>query len=233
MVQGGKEDAYGHRKLGGIGQLTGELLHELTGEGIIHQQIGYLMRSGSPDSLDLMVAINYAVMAADLLIEGEYGRLVALRNGNYVNVPLDVTRQGVKRVDVDALYDVDDVPAEDPPRRRQADVPVLSADRRSETARYTGGPERSPRRSAFGHRHQALGRDARGHGRGRGRRRLVRRRPDREPPAGARGRGHRAWRPRSTCRPARWPTRSGLRLHVPARAPGRGRGRARTWRRPS
>jgi len=105
MVQGGPEDAYGHRKLGGIGQLTSELLKERTGSDMIHQQVGYLMRSGSPDSLDLMVAINYAVMAADLAIEGVHGRLVAMRNGNYVNVPLTVLGQGVKRVDVEALYD--------------------------------------------------------------------------------------------------------------------------------
>jgi len=107
MIQGGTADAYGHQKLGGIGQVTGEALKEISGEGIIYQQLGYLMRSGSPDSLDLMVAINYAVMAADLVIEGNVGRLVALRNGNYVNVPIGVTRQGVKRVDVGALYDVD------------------------------------------------------------------------------------------------------------------------------
>jgi ATP-dependent phosphofructokinase / diphosphate-dependent phosphofructokinase len=107
MVQGGTADAYGHQKLGGIGEMTGEALKEITGEGIIYQQIGYLMRSGNPDSLDLMVAINYAVMAADLVVSGETGRLVALRNGNYVNVPISVVRQGVKRVDVGALYDVD------------------------------------------------------------------------------------------------------------------------------
>ncbi len=107
MVTSDKEDAFGHRKLGGIGQITGEALHEITGEGIINQQIGYLMRSGSPDSLDLMVAMNYAVMAADLVIGGEFGRLVALRNGNYVNVPIAVVRQGMKRVDVGALYDTD------------------------------------------------------------------------------------------------------------------------------
>jgi 6-phosphofructokinase 1 len=106
MVQGGPEDAYGHRKLGGIGQLTSELLKERTGHGMIYQQLGYLMRSGSPDSLDLMVAINYAVMATDLAIEGVTGRLVAMRNGNYVNVPLSVLGQGAKRVDVEALYDV-------------------------------------------------------------------------------------------------------------------------------
>jgi 6-phosphofructokinase 1 len=107
MILSGEEDAYGHRKLGGIGQLTAELLKERTGEGMIYQQLGYLMRSGSPDSLDLMVAINYAVMATDLVLEGTTGRLVALRNGNYTNVPLTVLGQGVKRVDVDALYDAE------------------------------------------------------------------------------------------------------------------------------
>jgi 6-phosphofructokinase 1 len=107
MMLSGEEDAYGHRKLGGIGQLTSELLKERTGQDMIHQQLGYLMRSGSPDSLDLMVAINYAVMATDLIIEGSTGRLVALRNGNYVNVPLTVLGQGVKRVDVSALYDAE------------------------------------------------------------------------------------------------------------------------------
>ena len=107
MMLSGEEDAYGHRKLGGIGQLTSELLKERTGQDMIHQQLGYLMRSGSPDSLDLMVAINYAVMATDLIIEGSTGRLVALRNGNYANVPLTVLGQGVKRVDVSALYDAE------------------------------------------------------------------------------------------------------------------------------
>jgi ATP-dependent phosphofructokinase / diphosphate-dependent phosphofructokinase len=108
MVMGGTADAYGHRKLGGIGAQTGEALKEVTGAGIIYQQIGYLMRSGQPDALDLMVATNYAVMAADLLLEGTHGRLVALRNGTYANVPIEVVRQGVKRVDVEALYDEDE-----------------------------------------------------------------------------------------------------------------------------
>ena len=71
------------------------------------QNVAYLMRSGSPDSLDLMVATNYAVMAADLILEGASGRMVALRSGTYTNVPISVTREGVKRVDVDELYDVD------------------------------------------------------------------------------------------------------------------------------
>ncbi len=103
----GEADAYGHRKLGGIGQTVGEMLKARTGEGIILQEVAYLMRSGRPDSLDLMVATNYAVMAADLALDGSTGRMVALRSGTYTNVPISVTGEGVKRVDVDELYDSD------------------------------------------------------------------------------------------------------------------------------
>ncbi len=106
MMLSGDADAYGHRKLGGIGQLTGELIKERTGQDIVYQQVGYLMRSGSPDSLDLMVATNYAVMAADLALDGSTGRMVALRNGTYSSVPISVTGEGVKRVDIDELYDL-------------------------------------------------------------------------------------------------------------------------------
>ena len=83
LVLSGEADAYGHRKLGGIGQLLGAALKERTGEDVVYQQLAYLMRSGSPDSLDLMVATNYAVMAADLAIEGDTGRMVSLRNGSH------------------------------------------------------------------------------------------------------------------------------------------------------
>ncbi len=105
IIEFGEADAYGHRKLGGIGDLTAQLIKEKTGVGIIEQRLGYLVRSGSPDSLDLMVASNYAVMAADLAMEGASGRMVALRGGTYTTVPMSVTKEGVKRVDVDELYD--------------------------------------------------------------------------------------------------------------------------------
>lgn len=107
MHLSGQADAYGHRKLGGIGEVTGQLIKERTGEGIIAQSVGYLMRSGSPDALDLMVATNYAVMAADLMIAGDRGRMIALKNGTYTNVPISVTGEGARRVDIDALYDAE------------------------------------------------------------------------------------------------------------------------------
>ena len=105
MVQYGEADAYGHRKLGGIGMITGEVLKKLTGQNIIFQQLSYLMRSGAPDSLDLMVAVNYANMAIDLVLKKVSGRMVALSQGVYTDVPMSMITSGQKRVDVRELYD--------------------------------------------------------------------------------------------------------------------------------
>lgn len=107
LALSGEADAYGHRKLGGIGLTTGQVLKELTGEDIVFQQLSYLMRCGAPDSLDLMVAFNYANMAVSLALEGTSGRLVALSRGTYTDIPLSTVMAGKKRVDVDELYDMD------------------------------------------------------------------------------------------------------------------------------
>lgn len=108
VVEYGEADAYGHRKLGGIGQRTGEALKKLTGENIIYQQVSYLMRSGAPDALDLMVAVNYANMAMTLANNKVSGRMVALRDGTYTHIPMSTVTSGIKRVDVDELYDVEE-----------------------------------------------------------------------------------------------------------------------------
>ena len=107
MVQYGEADAYGHRKLGGIGMMTGEVLKKLTGQNIIFQQLSYLMRSGAPDSLDLMVAVNFANMAIDLVLKKVSGRMVALSQGVYTDVPMSIITSGQKRVDVRELYDAE------------------------------------------------------------------------------------------------------------------------------
>jgi 6-phosphofructokinase 1 len=107
MMLTGEADAYGHRKLGGIGMQTGEILKKLTGQNIIYQQLSYLMRSGAPDSLDLMVAVNYANMAIDLVLKKVSGRMVALSQGTYTDVPMSTITAGQKRVDVRELYDVE------------------------------------------------------------------------------------------------------------------------------
>jgi 6-phosphofructokinase 1 len=108
VLERGEPDAYGHRKLGGIGFATGEALKRLTGEDVLYQPLSYLMRSGAPDSLDLMVAVNYANMAVALANRGASSRMVALRDGTYTSVPLRTIREGIKRVDVEELYDVNE-----------------------------------------------------------------------------------------------------------------------------
>lgn len=105
VIEYGQADAYGHMKLGGIGQITGDAIKKITGEDILNQQLSYLMRSGAPDSLDLMVAVNYASLAVTLIKRGASNRMVALRNGTYTSIPISTIMQGVKRVDVDELYD--------------------------------------------------------------------------------------------------------------------------------
>lgn len=105
IVEYGQEDAYGHRKLGGIGEITGEAIQRITGIDIVQQQIAYLMRAGAPDSLDRMVAISYGNLAVDQLLQGHSGRMVALQSGQYTTVPVDTCTQGLKRVDVPELYD--------------------------------------------------------------------------------------------------------------------------------
>jgi 6-phosphofructokinase 1 len=106
-VESGGADAYGHRKLGGIGQLTGEALRELTGVDVVIQQLAYLMRAGTPDALDRMVAISYANLAIQHLEQGRDGLMMALRNGVYSTVPIETCTTGQKRVDVSELYDRD------------------------------------------------------------------------------------------------------------------------------
>jgi 6-phosphofructokinase len=104
-VESGPEDAYGHRKLGGIGELIGEQLEKLTGIGILNQKLSYLMRAGPPDAVDRMVAFNYGAMAVQLLDEGQHGLMMAVQDGNYTTVPGDTCIKGKRRVDVAALYD--------------------------------------------------------------------------------------------------------------------------------
>lgn len=104
-IESGPEDAYGHRKLGGIGPALGEQLKRLTGVDIISQQLAYLMRAGAPDAIDRMVAQSYAHMAIQHLEEGQTGMMMALRGGVYGSVPIDLCVSGQKRVDVAEFYD--------------------------------------------------------------------------------------------------------------------------------
>jgi 6-phosphofructokinase 1 len=105
LVESGEADAAGQRKLGGIGGTLAEHLEKRGRDKVIYQRLAYLMRSGAPDSLDLIVARNYGALAADLVRRGETGKMVAVVDGRYNAVPVEVTGEGKKRVDVARFYD--------------------------------------------------------------------------------------------------------------------------------
>lgn len=104
VVESGQADAFGHRKLGGIGVQTGEMIKQLTGEGIIYQNLGYLVRSGVPDPLDVMVTFNFANLALELARKKIYGQLVCLEHGCYGHKGLEVVAGRTRTVDVDNFY---------------------------------------------------------------------------------------------------------------------------------
>ena len=86
MTESGEADAFGHRKLGGIGHAVSQEIKRLTGTNVMFQQLGYVIRSGAPDTLDRMVATSYGILAADEVARGTPGRLVALQGGSYTSI---------------------------------------------------------------------------------------------------------------------------------------------------
>jgi 6-phosphofructokinase 1 len=107
VIETGEADAYGHRKLGGVGELVAQEVKQRTGHDIMYQQLAYLMRSGAPDSLDRMVAMSFGHLAVQLINRNETGKMVALHGGKYTTVPADMVLAGKKRVDVPAFYDIE------------------------------------------------------------------------------------------------------------------------------
>ena len=90
-----------------IGDRLGRAITQRLGSGVVIQELAYLMRAGEPDAMDRMAGLAFGALAVQLLQQGEQGRMVALRHGNYTHVPADALLSGEKLVDVDALYDPD------------------------------------------------------------------------------------------------------------------------------
>jgi len=114
IFKDGEKDAYGHAKLGGIGNAVSDLIKKESAKynngkaiNIINQHLGYLVRGGDPDAIDSIVPMAYGNLALDLILKGIHGRLVVLRNGRYDNAPIDVVTSSKKLVDVKKHYNTD------------------------------------------------------------------------------------------------------------------------------
>jgi 6-phosphofructokinase 1 len=109
-----ERDAYGHAKLGGIGEMVSQGIKDLTAKfnkgktiNIINQKLGYMVRGGDPDAVDSIVPMVYGNLALDLILKGIHGRIVVLKNGRYDNVPIDVVTASKKLVKVSEYYNTE------------------------------------------------------------------------------------------------------------------------------
>jgi 6-phosphofructokinase len=121
MFEGGEmvfshpeRDAYGHAKLGGIGDLVSARLRDMSEKynkgktiNVINQKLGYMVRGGDPDAVDSIVPMVYGNLALDLILKGVHGRVVVLKNGRYDNVPIDVVTASKKLVKVSEYYNTE------------------------------------------------------------------------------------------------------------------------------
>ena len=105
-------DQFGHKKLGGIGDQVSEYIKEFSPKfnngkhvNVVNQRLGYLVRSGDPDALDSIVPMAFGNLTLDLILEGRSGLLVAVRNGVYSPVPMELVMGKKKVVNVDLYYD--------------------------------------------------------------------------------------------------------------------------------
>jgi ATP-dependent phosphofructokinase / diphosphate-dependent phosphofructokinase len=114
IFQSKEADAYGHMKLGGIGDRVSAQIVELSSKynngkriNTIMQRLSYLVRGGDPDAIDSIVPMAYGNLALDLILSGIHGRLVVLKNGRYDNVPVDVVTSSKKLVNVEKHYNIE------------------------------------------------------------------------------------------------------------------------------
>jgi len=107
-------DAFGHKKLGGIGDLVSDKLTELSAKfnngkkiEVINQKLGYLVRCGEPDAIDSIAPMAFGNLALDLILGKIHGRLVVLKNGRYDNMPIDAVIATKKIVNVKENYNTE------------------------------------------------------------------------------------------------------------------------------
>ena len=112
-LQKAETDQFGHKKLGGIGDRVADALKRLSPRfndgrtvNVVNQRLGYLVRSGNPDALDSIVPMAFGNLALDLILAGEFGRLVCVRKGVYDSVPVGLVIGSKKVVDVERYYNV-------------------------------------------------------------------------------------------------------------------------------
>lgn len=83
-----KLDAFGHVRLGGIGQTISELIEEKTGFETRNTVLGHIQRGGSPTAFDRVLGTRFGLKAVDLVKEGKFGYMASLQGREIVPVKI-------------------------------------------------------------------------------------------------------------------------------------------------
>jgi len=100
VLQKKNKDAFGHVMLGGIGNLIGEELEKKTGFETRVTVLGHIQRGGTPTAFDRVLATRFGVKAVELVIKGDFGKMVALKGNKIVAVPLSRAVGTLKTLDM-------------------------------------------------------------------------------------------------------------------------------------
>ncbi|KPK42795.1 MAG: hypothetical protein AMJ78_01350 [Omnitrophica WOR_2 bacterium SM23_29] len=100
-----KLDEFGHIRLGGIGQVLGELIEKKTGYETRVTVLGHIQRGGSPTAFDRVLGTRFGVKAVELVNEGKFGQMVSLQGNNIISVPIEKAIGKLKTVNME-LYEI-------------------------------------------------------------------------------------------------------------------------------
>jgi 6-phosphofructokinase 1 len=100
-----KVDSFGHKVLGGIGETLAKQLEHITGFETRHVVLSHIQRGGQPSARDRLMGRYFGIAAVDLVLEEDFGRMVALREGQITSVSLKQAIEKLKVVDLDKYYD--------------------------------------------------------------------------------------------------------------------------------
>ena len=105
VLQSGERDAFGHVRLGGIGNLLSDEIERRTGYESRATVLGHIQRGGSPSAYDRVLGTRFGIAAIDLIGEGNFGKMVALRGQNIAAIDLKEAVSKLRTVDM-GLYDI-------------------------------------------------------------------------------------------------------------------------------
>jgi 6-phosphofructokinase 1 len=100
-------DAFGHKMLGGIGEFLAGEINNGTGAETRSVVLSHLQRGGAPCAFDRRMGRYLGIAAVDLIVMGDFGRMVCYRNGQVTSCPLDRVIGRTSHVDIEKDYDIE------------------------------------------------------------------------------------------------------------------------------